>query len=78
MCIRDRYKKEIRSDENQSIETMIEDDKQKVETLNKITEIEIIPNDQIREPVNQKIEGSKEIENKKIVEDKIRCEIIKK
>ena len=36
-----------------------------METLNNITEIEIIPKDQIREPVNQKIEGSKEIENKR-------------
>ena len=59
--------KEIMSDENQSIETTIEDDKQSVETLNKITEevinynkteIEIISNDQNREQVSQKIENN--------------------
>ena len=47
--------KEITSDGNQLIETTIEDDKQNVETLNKITEevindnkteIEEIPNDE--------------------------------
>ena len=49
------------------IETTIKDDKQCVETLNKITEevindnkteIEIIPNDQNREQVGQKIEDN--------------------